>query len=425
MDALRNVEALVEQLKARADVHVVRARMGKPAAAKQLTKAALSDDLAELYGAMNGCSLCWEFLDDKIQQGSLEIPGLAKLKFQPASAFGIGDLQPELADLEIATIDLHQPEAETFVCLQTGQVYFASHSQKDGLHLIAESLSAYLERGASYGFGWYWMQESNEALRTRERLAGPVRVPGKIGPQSRVAVTSEIETLAYHGHGMVVAQQAKHFLVQLDYGARLWFQRNELQAVGADDPYEQRLVQREAWLKRIEKAKTAKALADQLLALTEADPHARMSHEVPLGKQSLSIPAPSFVLAGLLAALPAAERLPLLARLLAQACEASTERAQYVAQILLGALFVATYDATHREALGPLAKLVGPAAFETLQQSIATVAAGLGEDAKYAPKAALFEKRLAVDLSFLGIEDPKWLRHAYVRYIDGHLVHWK
>jgi len=65
MDWNLRLREFVDELKARADVYVIRARLAKPVAEKVLAKADLDRELAQLYSQMNGCSLAWEFLELK------------------------------------------------------------------------------------------------------------------------------------------------------------------------------------------------------------------------------------------------------------------------------------------------------------------------------------------------------------------------
>jgi len=103
-------------------------------------------------------------------------------------------------------------------------------------------------------------------------------------------------------------------------------------------------------------------------------------------------------------------------------CSGDSDTAVYARSILLGAVLLEGHTATHRDGMGSLAKHIGPQAFKQLKTALAANAAV--EDYTFKCDPRVFLKPLPVNLSFLGIEDPNWLRHDYVRYINGFWVHY-
>lgn len=234
------LKELIKELKYREDLIFTECKIGRKANPQTLLKFQniLPDDILGFYEEINGCSISWEFLFEKQHRAHLHIPKLQHLQSKKAKHLYIGNLQPEYLEIDLIEIDTHQSEGVVYLDPSTKRIFLANHTKKNGLTFLADNFTSYLEKGIEYGFGWYWMEASKEAIITKQRLSQNAIPPPALKKGVRIIVVSEMFDMAFHGPGTIIDKNEKHFLVELDYGAKFWFTRDEIEHFDFAHPYE-------------------------------------------------------------------------------------------------------------------------------------------------------------------------------------------
>lgn len=428
------LKALARSLKKRSDVVVTTAKFGRAAPAKALMQAALPAQVAELYSLINGATLEWEFLEDKQQLGSLRIPPLEHVAFSPPSEYYLAQRQDEFSELELACVEEHQPEATTYVA-RDGRIFFASRSGKDGVVLLAPDLATYLQKGIETAFAWYWMEDSQEARVTRQRLALPATPPKGVDVGARVEITSEMTHYAFHGHGLVKAKAQRLFLVEQDYGGTFWYARKELTAVDEGDAYEARRHDAELMGRLLQLE--AEPLAAAICELTEADPDTSFRFDQGLGCTVDPYPTvaqPSHILVGLLWRPERGRELAAALLGMSETLISGAEipfRAVNALGIVLGALSLCLNRIAVEEALADCLDPLDADAIAAFERGRDVLVSRLVFERNTRPRQiaeakARYDLQRTPDLAFLGrepTEDHLQKRQYGNRWIDGFRVH--
>jgi BRCT domain type II-containing protein len=255
----------VRKLKARRDVRVEVAKLGRKAGKaklEQLRYAGVPTELIDFYAEMDGIHVEWSFIEPP-GGGNIRVPPVSQwTRFQGEDHhyMGFGD------DREALFLDEITPEGNTWLvrdkkkgsaskrCSEPFEIIFASAAEgADGV-VPASSIAEYLRAAMASGFVHYWPRcftnhpyvsyaEQEQAL---ERFRGPVVAPVKIGVGQRVqfgffSEEGRGEILALHeappSHltqycGTTFAQ------VRFDEGSLAWLPVMRMKAWTKTDAYE-------------------------------------------------------------------------------------------------------------------------------------------------------------------------------------------
>ncbi|MCI5054757.1 MAG: hypothetical protein MRY83_01545 [Flavobacteriales bacterium] len=427
MNTSDKLKQFIKELKSRGDLIFTECKIGRKTSSQTLAKYQdiLPNDLLDFYKSINGFSISWEFLFEKQHRAHLHIPKLSHLPIYKAKQLYIGDLQEEFLEATLIEVDRHQNEAVVYLEPKSQKILLANHTKKNGLALIADNFTAYIEKGLEYGFGWYWMEKTEESIKTKERLQQTPVPPPPLNNGTRIIVVSEMFHLAFHGPGVIIDKDKKHFLVELDYGATFWFTRDEIQHFDYAHPYE------------ICKSKlsTKSPLANQieLVLAYLVKTHMGYCGNGRTNKDiSIFLNKRSFLISGLISHYAFQKRMDLLISLL-EHCIKHDLKKTFVHS--LGTLFLVLHNHAlsadvliiskllNSTALIQLKKLIDRENFPNLQNDTSL------EDFKVYEKffKQIFEKdKMILDYHLSGLMPPnKAERLISSKYKNNHLIHWK
>lgn len=256
--AVTELRAFVEALRARPDIRLRVATLGRRASKSDLAmlrhQKGIPEELVELYAAMNGAHVEWEFVEPP-GGGCLRIPpltGWTRFTGDDETYMGFGD------DEEALLLDEIRAEGGTWLVRTKGgdraRLVFASAAEgSDGIE-PAGSIADYLRAAMEHGFVYYWPRcfrenrrvsyaEQEEAVeRFRARPTAPVTL--RVGSRVHFEYFSEGgrgEVLALHEAARSRAAELcgrKLAKVQLDEGTVAWLPVRWMKVHTGTDAYE-------------------------------------------------------------------------------------------------------------------------------------------------------------------------------------------
>ena len=256
--AVSELKVFIETLKRRPDIRVSVARVGRRATKSEVAflrrQEGIPEELVELYSAVNGVHVEWDFI---------EPPGGGRMRIPPISQWtrftgddetymGFGD------GYEALLFDEIQAEGGTWLVRdkESGTVRLVFASAAEGMDGVqpAGSIAAYLRGAIDSGFVCYWprcfrvnrgvsyaeQEQAIERFRARPTTPVPVAIGGRV----------HFEFFSEGGRGEVLAlheaeaSQAADFCgrklakVRLDEGSVAWLPEKWMKVVGQADAYE-------------------------------------------------------------------------------------------------------------------------------------------------------------------------------------------
>ncbi len=256
--AVAELRVFVETLKRRADVSIEIAEVGRKATKAEIAslrqQKVIPDELIDLYTAMNGVHVEWQFI---------EPPGGGCIRIPPVTAWtrftGEDQHYMGFADgHEALLLDEIRAEGGTWLVRhkKTGkvQIVFASAAEgSDGIE-PASTIAAYLRSAMSHGFVYYWPRcfKENKYVSYADQEAAVERFRAR--PQEptsiRVGARVHFEYFSEGGRGEVLAlheapaSRAAEFSgrklvqVKLDEGSTAWLPAKWMKAQTKTDAYE-------------------------------------------------------------------------------------------------------------------------------------------------------------------------------------------
>lgn len=256
--AVAELRVFVETLKRRRDVRVTVASLGRRATKSELAmlrrQKGIPEELVELYAAMNGAHVEWEFVEPP-GGGCLRIPPVTQwTRFtgddETYMGFGDGD--------EALLLDEIRAEGGTWLVRDKAsgavRLVFASPAEGSDGVAPAGSIAAYLRSAIENGFVYYWPRcfRENRYVSYAEQEAAVERFRAR--PEAPVSVQAgarvHFEFFAEGGRGEVLAQheapesRAAEFCgrklakVQLDEGTVAWLPEKWMKVHRKADAYE-------------------------------------------------------------------------------------------------------------------------------------------------------------------------------------------
>lgn len=256
--AVAELRAFIETLKMRPDLRVTVASVGRRATKSELAflehQKGIPAELVELYAAMNGVHVEWQFI---------EPPGGGRIRVPPLSQWTrfTGDDQTYMGfgdEHDALLLDEIQAEGGTWLVRekQSGVVRLVFASAAEGSDGVqpAGSIAAYLRAAIDHGFGYYWprcfrvnryvsyaeQEATVERFRARPEKPSPILIGGRV----------HVEFFAEGGRGEVLAlheaapSRATEFCgrrlveVKLDEGTVAWLPEQWMKALKTPDAYE-------------------------------------------------------------------------------------------------------------------------------------------------------------------------------------------
>jgi hypothetical protein len=257
-DAVHDLRAFVETLRARPDIELRRATLGPPADAatlEQLAAAKLPRALIELFELVDGVHIEWRFIEPD-GEGSMRIPSASQwTRFvgDDQSYMNFGD------EYEALLLDEITPEGTTWlrraaaaVAEAPFDIVFASAAEgRDGV-IAAESIEAYLRSAIESGLVPYWPRcfKPNRyvSYATQERWVTRFRAPPVVPAAIRQGMRVHLTYFSEGGRGTVVEPLyeappsrvtewcgTKFAQVQLDEGSLAWFPHGSIKPLDTTD----------------------------------------------------------------------------------------------------------------------------------------------------------------------------------------------
>lgn len=256
--AVTELRAFIETLKRRPDITVTTASVGRRAARSDLASLSrqkgVPEELVELYAAMNGVHVEWQFIEPP-GGGCIRLPPLSRwTRFtgDDQTYMGFGD------DHDALLLDEIQAEGGTWLVRDrkskaTRIVFASAAGGSDGVE-PAGSIAAYLRAAIEHGFVYYWPRcfrknryvsyAEQEAAVERFRARPEVPSPIQIGARVHFEFFSEGgrgEVLALHEAAPSRATEfcgRKLVEVRLDEGSVAWLPEKWMKALRKTDAYE-------------------------------------------------------------------------------------------------------------------------------------------------------------------------------------------
>jgi hypothetical protein len=430
MKLSENLKARLKELKSREDLIFTKYTIGKKANAKTLSQFqnTLPEDVLDFYEEINGCSISWVFLFEKQHRAHLHIPKLQHLISRKANQLYIANLQLEYIEIDLIEIDCHQNEGVVYLDPKSQNIFMANHTKKNGLTFLAENFTSYVEKGLEYGFGWYWMEASEEAKNTKKRLSQAPISPPELIHGVRILVVSEMFDKAFHSPGTIIKKVEKHFLVALDYGAKFWFTRDEIQHFDFNHPYEvcKNEIRSNPRMEKMLELIVA-YLADTQIAYGG---NARPKKEIPI-----FLNKKSFLISGLLSDLRFQKRINLITVLL----EYCLKNGIYNLFIIVsGTLFLVLQEQAIAIQNNKLSNLLEPADFEKLIRLTVEIDQSVLEKIQFDTilddfqvynsffESIFKQDKLVIDDHLAGLKpQSKSEQLMHLKYKDDNVIHWK
>jgi hypothetical protein len=256
--AVAELRAFVETLKKRVDIRVTVASVGRRATKYELAlltdQKGIPDELVEMYAAMNGVNVEWEFIEPP-GGGCIRVPPLnqwTRFTGDDQTYMGFGD------DHDALLLDEIQAEGATWLVRdrksKSVRIVFASAAEgSDGVE-PAGSIAAYLRGAIEHGFAYYWprcfRENRNVSYAEQEAAVERFREPPERPSPIQIGTRIQFEFFAEGGRGHVLALheaapcRAAEFCgrrlceVKLDEGSVAWLPEKWMKALKKADAYE-------------------------------------------------------------------------------------------------------------------------------------------------------------------------------------------
>jgi hypothetical protein len=256
--AASELKAFVESLRRRPDIRVTVANVGRRATKSDLAflqrQKGVPEELVELYAAMNGAHVEWEFVEPP-GGGCIRIPPLTqwtRFAGDDQTYMGFGD------EYDALLLDEIRAEGATYLVrdkksFATRLVFASAAEGRDGVE-PAGSIAAYLRAAIERGFVHYWPRcfRENRYVSYAEQEAAVERfraAPSMPSP-IRVGARVELEFFSEGGRGEVLAlheappSRAAELCgrqlaeVRLDEGSVGWLPQKWMKVTKKVDAYE-------------------------------------------------------------------------------------------------------------------------------------------------------------------------------------------
>lgn len=256
--AVAELRAFVETLRKRPDITVTVASVGRRATRSELAllthQKGIPEELVELYTAMNGVHVEWQFIEPP-GGGCIRVPPLTRwTRFtgDDQTYMGFGDEHDALL------LDEIQAEGGTWLVREkkSGAVRLVFASAAEGSDGVgpAGSIAAYLRAAVEHGFVYYWPRcfRENRHVSYAEQEAAVERFRARPEKPSPIQVGARIhfEFFSEGGRGEVLAlheaapSRATEFCgrklaeARLDEGSVAWLPEKWMKALKKTDAYE-------------------------------------------------------------------------------------------------------------------------------------------------------------------------------------------
>lgn len=256
--AVAELKVFVETLKRRPDIRVTVANVGRRATRSELamlvSQKGIPEELVELYTAMNGVHVEWQFIEPS-GGGCIQIPpltGWTRFAGDDETYKGFGDEHDALL------LDEIQPEGATWLVREkksgaTRIIFGSNFEGREGVE-PAGSIAAYLRAAVENGFVDYWPRcfraNRNVSYAAQEAAIERFRALPEEPLPIRIGVRIQFEFFSEGGRGKVLALHEaavsratelcgrKLAEVRLDEGSVVWLPEKWMKAVRKADAYE-------------------------------------------------------------------------------------------------------------------------------------------------------------------------------------------
>ena len=256
--AVAELRAFLETLRRRRDITVTVASVGRRASKSDLASLShqkgIPAELVELYAAMNGVHIEWQFIEPS-GGGCIRIPPLSqwtRFTGDDKTYMGFGDRYDALL------LDEIQAEGGTWLVREkkSGAVRLVFASAAEGSEGVepAGSIAAYLRAAIEHGFVYYWprcfRENGNVSYAEQEAAVERFRARPEVPTPIQIGARVQFEFFSEGGRGEVLAQheappsRATEFCgrklaeVKLDEGSVAWLPEKWMKALAKTDAYE-------------------------------------------------------------------------------------------------------------------------------------------------------------------------------------------